>query len=65
MLPINSRPCLGSFTISQKRLFSGFPLSTMTLQHCPVCGFTSYPEWIGGDWVFTEHCAPPKDPPMN
>jgi hypothetical protein len=57
MLPIET-PCSGSFTPSQKRLFSGFPLSTMTLQHCPICGFASYPEWIGADWVFEAHCLP-------
>ncbi len=50
--------CNGTFSDTQKRLFSGFPLSTMSPQACPKCGIKTYPERAGTDWIPKMHKGP-------
>ena len=47
--------CLGEFTATQKQLFNGFPLSTMSKQTCLKCGLRVAPVRRGGDWVPSMH----------
>jgi hypothetical protein len=47
--------CRGRFTDTQKLLFKGFPLSTMSPKLCPECGAQVFVERRGCDWVPSEH----------
>jgi hypothetical protein len=59
MSHLSNSPCPGSFTLTQKRLFSGFPLAVMTPQACEFCGARTLPDRNkSGDWVPQPHLMP-------
>ncbi|HEY0264991.1 MAG TPA: hypothetical protein VGC07_10770 [Granulicella sp.] len=46
----------GSFSLTQKRLFSGFPLAVLSRHACDLCGKPVFPERDeNGDWVPAPH----------
>jgi len=56
MSRLSNSPCCGSYTAEQKKLFSGFPLSTMTPHPCSICGARTLPDRHELDgWVPEPH----------
>ena len=49
--------CPGAFTEGQVRIFDGFPLSTITVQPCSICGVRCFAERVDGKWHPGPHHA--------